>query len=166
MKQAVCLLYPTSEQRILVVSRRNNTSRWGFPGGKVDPGETPAQALVRETFEETGLVISEQDLVPVHSDVCPGGRPEGAADDYWVTTYLCTAAAPKNTDEWLASMTPEKGLTVAAMSAYDLIRKEVSPFGDYNGDALVGAYRYLGPGYPIATAFTAMFEQPAVVAAE
>lgn len=161
MKQAVCLLYPTSDQRILVVSRRNSTSRWGFPGGKVDPGETPAQALVRETFEETGLVITEQDLVPVHSDVCPGGQPEGAADDYWVTTYLCTAAAPKNTEEWLASMTPEKGLVVAALSVYALTRKEVSPFADYNGDALVEAHRFLGHRYPFSSALTALAERPA-----
>ena len=30
---------------------------WGLPGGKVDPGETPIQAVKREFVEETGLEV-------------------------------------------------------------------------------------------------------------
>ncbi|MBG6237639.1 8-oxo-dGTP diphosphatase [Mycetocola sp. CAN_C7] len=32
------------------------------PGGKLEPGETPAQAVVREVFEESGLRLRENDL--------------------------------------------------------------------------------------------------------
>ena len=33
-------------------------------GGHVEPGETPAQAAVREVFEESGVTVAEQDLEP------------------------------------------------------------------------------------------------------
>ncbi|MFT3888866.1 MAG: NUDIX domain-containing protein [Arachnia sp.] len=35
---------------------------WQTPGGGIDPGETPTDAAVRETYEETGLRIAPDDL--------------------------------------------------------------------------------------------------------
>ena len=43
--------------RVLLV-RRADDGRWAMPGGWVDPGETPEQAVVREVAEETGLRVS------------------------------------------------------------------------------------------------------------
>ena len=50
--------------KILLLLRRLGwkTGYWGPPGGHIDPGETPKQAAVRETFEEAGLRIKESDL--------------------------------------------------------------------------------------------------------
>jgi 8-oxo-dGTP diphosphatase len=51
--------------RLLLVRRANEPGRglWAVPGGRVEPGEDDAAALVREMAEETGLVVEPGPLI-------------------------------------------------------------------------------------------------------
>ena len=49
----------------VLLARHSETHTWGFPGGSVEPGETPADAAVREMWEETGLFVRLTRLVGV-----------------------------------------------------------------------------------------------------
>jgi 8-oxo-dGTP diphosphatase len=52
---------------VLLIKENYDRRRWGFPGGALEPGETPAQAVVRETREETGVDIRVDALVGSYS---------------------------------------------------------------------------------------------------
>jgi len=43
-------------------SHKSQGNRWGVPAGKIDPGESIEEALLREAVEETGISIRKEDL--------------------------------------------------------------------------------------------------------
>lgn len=54
--------------RVLLTQRRSGThlaGAWEFPGGKVDPGEDPREALRRELAEELGIDATAGEIVDV-----------------------------------------------------------------------------------------------------
>jgi 8-oxo-dGTP pyrophosphatase MutT (NUDIX family) len=131
MKSAVCLLIPlgiskcvtAEDEKYVAISRRKNPNLWGLPGGKVDPGESSLQAILRETQEEIGMAIPADELEPLYCGVCPG---KGPSDTYWVTTYLWNRA------EKTLDLKPEEGLTTSFKSEFQLTSPHLSPFFDYN----------------------------------
>ena len=54
-----------ADGRLLLVQRANEPGQglWSLPGGRVEPGEDDAGALVREMAEETGLIVQPGDLI-------------------------------------------------------------------------------------------------------
>ena len=48
-----------AQGRLLMIKRGHEPGAglWSIPGGRIEPGETDAQALVREMLEETGLTV-------------------------------------------------------------------------------------------------------------
>ncbi len=53
------------QRRILLV-RRRDLDVWECPGGSVEPGETPWEAVVRETREETGLEVAAKRIAGLY----------------------------------------------------------------------------------------------------
>ena len=56
------------ERATLILTRRpiklnRHAGQWALPGGRIDPGETPEQAALREMEEEVGLSLSMEDLI-------------------------------------------------------------------------------------------------------
>ena len=67
-----------------------NPGRWTLPGGGLDFGEDPEDAVVREFKEETGLVVKVDRLVAVNSlcDSMPGWSPMHSIRIIYSVQYL------------------------------------------------------------------------------
>jgi len=79
--------------RVLLVKRAHEPLKgeWSLPGGGVEVGETLDAAVVRELFEETGLIVSVGPVVEVLDRIerSPDGRVEY---HFVIIDYLCFAS--------------------------------------------------------------------------
>jgi 8-oxo-dGTP pyrophosphatase MutT (NUDIX family) len=74
----------------VLLGRRSDTGNWGLPGGIIDPGEEPADAAVREIYEETGVIAIPELLVAVSlSGVVT--YPNGDVVQYLEVLFRCRA---------------------------------------------------------------------------
>ena len=108
----------------LGVSRRDNPTKFGFPAGKVEPNETIKEAAIRETFEETGIIVHEcqeiyaREEPPSH----PGGEPFLAHAFY----AIAWEGIPRQSEEGV----------VKWVLYEDLVSKVTGAFPKYNWDTI------------------------------
>ena len=58
-----------NEKGEVLLQKRADSSKWGFPGGAIELGETPQMAAAREVKEETGLDVEVGKLIGIYTDL-------------------------------------------------------------------------------------------------
>ena len=103
--------------RILLAQRPEGKSLaglWEFPGGKVETGETPEAALIRELREELGIDTKESCLAPLTF-------ASHSYDDFHLLMPLFACR------RWQGIPTPREGQTLAWVRAADLSNYPMPP---------------------------------------
>lgn len=82
-----------ADGRILMQQRHfaaEHGGLWEFPGGKVEPGETPEHAAARELAEELGVGIEPAALRPVGFASGESAGKDGAPRSLVILLYACS----------------------------------------------------------------------------
>ena len=106
-----------ADGRVLLARRpadKDMAGLWEFPGGKVDPGETPEAALIRELDEELGIETWNSCLAPLTF-------ASHAYDSFHLLMplYACR--------RWQGTPQPREGQELAWVRASDLTRYPMPP---------------------------------------
>jgi len=113
-----------NQGKIALIKRGNEPARgkWTIPGGLVELGESPEQAVVRETREETGLGVDNPSLMDVVSQVNLDEKGK-IKYHYVIIDYLVHMKAG------------------TAQAASDAVELRWVPFGEVEGYDLTASFR-------------------------
>ena len=93
------------DDRVLLTrisARGYHSGQWSLPGGGVEHGERPADALVREVREECGVACEVGALLDVVDDHFSGVAPSGRFEDFHSVMLLFAAEVPADAEPRLA----------------------------------------------------------------
>jgi phosphatase NudJ len=124
--------------RFALVHERKHGEGWYLPGGRVDPGESWAQAAVRETMEEAGLAVVLDGVLKIQHTPGDVDRPAR------VRVFFLAHPAPGKEDAPLKSVADEHSLEAAWVTADEAERLNL------RGDEVVQWLRYVLEGPVLA----------------
>ena len=120
----------------ILLEKRSDNGLWGPPGGRIEPGESVAEAAVREVREETGFTVEVTRLVGVYSEPADrivtyldNGDVRHLVDVMVEATILSGTLTCSHESEDLAFYSPE-GLPT------ELVPPARRPLEDYLGNRL------------------------------
>lgn len=105
---------------------------WEFPGGKLEPGESPQAAAVREVAEELQVAIREEDLDPV---TFTSGLTVDGSRLLTIMLFACR--------QWHGEPQPLAAAHLAWCNPHDLARWSMPPLDYPLANALAGWLRMI-----------------------
>lgn len=111
-----------TENQVLICDRpvgKDFAGYWEFPGGKLDPGETPEIALMRELREELGIETRPTCYWPIGFITHPNTKDSGEHVCYLVMLYACRV--------WRGDPTPREGQQMKWIAPKQLYNHNIIP---------------------------------------
>jgi 8-oxo-dGTP diphosphatase len=114
------------KDRRLLVERSKGKDVFVAPGGKLEPGETPEQAVIRELREELLLAVREHDLEPFGTFYAEAAGSHNAGKrlrmDVFMITYTDDIVPDSEVEEirWISSDIPTD-IKVGSIFAHDVL---------------------------------------------
>ncbi|SDD33762.1 NUDIX hydrolase [Nocardioides lianchengensis] len=114
-----------------ISARGFHSGRWTLPGGGVDHGEAPRDALVREVGEECGVACTVGEVLDVHDEHFEGTAPSGRHEDFHAVHLVFAATVPVDAEPRVTeadgttdavAWVPVADVSSGAVDALDVVR--------------------------------------------